>query len=227
MYIPPAGIYQTPEEVSIQPVLDKIYSTIRQATQNSSRQTDIILTGDFNRHHPAWSNNQVHHGLIGHAEELLHFFQTLRLQWCLLRGTLTFWSLKDPGKTSTLDLTVTNSLEQLIKCHLYHDHYGSGHRGTYSEWSLHPERKPECKPRRNYERAKWDQIGRTIQDLLVPWPTIASERELDTTVERLILTTNSAINQFTPLAQPSSYSKQWFTPELKEQQREVNRARRR
>jgi hypothetical protein len=37
IYIPPVGIHQTPEEVSIQPALDKILSTIRQATQNSSR----------------------------------------------------------------------------------------------------------------------------------------------------------------------------------------------
>jgi hypothetical protein len=64
--------------------------------------------------------------------------------------------LPDPRKTSTLDLTVTNSSERLIKCHLYHDHYASDHRGTYSEWSLYPERKPERKPRRNYAKAEWD-----------------------------------------------------------------------
>ncbi|GFF96873.1 hypothetical protein IFM47457_11107 [Aspergillus lentulus] len=28
------------------------------------------------------------------------------------------------GKALTLDLTVTNNLVRLIKCHLYHNHYG-------------------------------------------------------------------------------------------------------
>ncbi|EAL88790.1 uncharacterized protein AFUA_6G09380 [Aspergillus fumigatus Af293] len=40
--------------------------------------------------------------------------------------------------TSTIDLAVTNCATKLIKCHLYHENYGSDHRAAYSEWSLQP-----------------------------------------------------------------------------------------
>jgi hypothetical protein len=109
VYIPPAGIYQTPEEVSIQQVLDEIHATIQRETGLTDKPTTIITAGDFNRHHPAWSSNSVHHVTIEHAEELVNFFYRHGLQWCLPRGTPTFWSLSQPGKTSTIDLTLTDS----------------------------------------------------------------------------------------------------------------------
>lgn len=153
VYIPPDGIYRTPGETSIQPVADKIQSTIRRVKQASDKPTTIIMSGDFNRHHSAWSNRQVHHRLIEQAEELVRFFQAHRFQWCLPRVIPTYWSLNQPGKTSTIDLTVTDRRERLIKCHLYHDNYGSDHRATFSEWSLKPDRVTDRKPRRAYERA--------------------------------------------------------------------------
>jgi hypothetical protein len=109
VYIPPVDLHQDSEEVPVQPTLDEIQSTIQQATQA----------------HPAWGNNRVHHVFVGHAVELINFFHTWKLQRCLPRRTPTFWSLSHPGKTSTIDLTVTDSPEKLVKCHLYHNHYGS------------------------------------------------------------------------------------------------------
>ena len=93
-----------------------------------------------------------------------------------------------------------NSSEQLIKCHLYHNHYGSDHQGTYSKWSLQPEQKTVHNPRRVYEKADWEQIRQMIRDSLESWPTITSEGKLDSAVEKLIWSTITAIDQFTPLA---------------------------
>jgi hypothetical protein len=49
---------------------------------------------------------------------------------------------------------------------------------------------------------------------------------LEQTVSSLVEGTTMAVNRFTLLARPCPYSKRWFTPELKIQQREVNKARR-
>ena len=174
-YIPPVDIHQTVEEVSIRSTLDEIESTIQQATQATNKPTIIILAGDFNRHHPAWSNHPIHHMFIEHASELVNFFQTWRLQGCLPRGLSTHWSMSQPWKTSVIDLTVTDCPERLINCQLYHDHYGSDHRATYSEWSLHPERNADIKPRRAYQRADWEKIGLIVQRLMEPLPSIISE----------------------------------------------------
>jgi endonuclease/exonuclease/phosphatase (EEP) superfamily protein YafD len=54
--------------VSIQSTLDEIQSTIQQITQATDKPTRVILAGDFNRHHPAWSKNHVHHEFVKHAD---------------------------------------------------------------------------------------------------------------------------------------------------------------
>jgi hypothetical protein len=105
-----------------------------------------------------WSKNRIYHVAIEHAEELVSFFYKHGLQLCLPRGTPTYWSMSYPGSNSTIDLTVTDAPESLIKCHLYHDHYGSDHRAVYSEWSLDPPRNTEREPRRAYDRADWKRI---------------------------------------------------------------------
>jgi hypothetical protein len=67
------------------------------------------------------------------AGELVDFFNTYGLQGCLPRGTATFWSLSYLGRNSTIDQTVTDQPNLLVKCYLYHDNYGSDYRATYSE----------------------------------------------------------------------------------------------
>jgi hypothetical protein len=46
-----------------------------------------------------------------------------------------------------------------MKCHLYHEVYGSDHRATYSEWNLRAQCKPIPKARKAYNCADWDKIG--------------------------------------------------------------------
>jgi hypothetical protein len=91
VYIPPIKYRQISEEISIQTTLDEIEKSIR-STKDTSKSTRLTLAGDFNRHHPAWSNQIVNTFLLRHAEELLSFIQELGLQWCLPSGTLTYWS---------------------------------------------------------------------------------------------------------------------------------------
>ena len=159
VYIPIINYSQTLEEISLQPMLGEIEACIQHATETTDKPTTIIMTGDFNRHHPMWSKNRIYHVAIEQAEELVSFFHKQRLQSCLPRGTPTYWSMSHPGSNSTIDLTVTDAPGNLVKCHLYHDHYGSDHQAVYSEWSLNPSRNAERKPRRAYDRADWERIG--------------------------------------------------------------------
>ncbi|BAE66183.1 unnamed protein product [Aspergillus oryzae RIB40] len=227
VYIPPVALYEAPEVSSAQQILEEIQTSIRQHAEGNNRVTKLILAGDWNRHHPAWSHRPVHHSFAEHAEELINFFQAHELQWCLAPGQPTFWSLKEPGKTSVLDLTLTNNTERLIKCQLYHHHYGSDHRGTYSEWSLQPKQNVKLKLKRAYDRADWTKVGQDILNLIDPQPRILSSQDLDQVVENLVHTTTTVLDQHVPFLAPSPYSKRWFTPDLKVQQTEVNQIRRR
>jgi endonuclease/exonuclease/phosphatase (EEP) superfamily protein YafD len=117
----------------MQPTLDEIESTIREHTRDPSNQMSLIIAGDFNRHHPAWSGTHVYERLVRHADELVNFIHARGLTWTLPSGTPTFWALNKPGQKSTLDLTLTDAPLCLIKSELYKDNFRSDHRATYSE----------------------------------------------------------------------------------------------
>jgi hypothetical protein len=74
VYVPYMDYRQNYEETSIQPMLWEIETCIRQATETTPKSTTIIMAGDFNRHHPMWCKDRVHHGAIELAEELVSFF---------------------------------------------------------------------------------------------------------------------------------------------------------
>jgi len=149
------------------------------------------------------------------------------MRWGLPSGIPTYWSLSHPGKSSTLDLTLTDAPERILRCQLYHDNYGSDHRATYSEWDMQPKQVPTQKPRLAFDRAEWESIGKMIQTTVRQPHTIASKELLDQVVNNLIQATSAAVQKHTPVSKPSPYAKRWFTPVLKTQQIDVNRARRR
>ncbi|KAI3015386.1 hypothetical protein CBS147347_11193 [Aspergillus niger] len=222
LYIPPVTLLQPTHESSAQQLLDPIQRTIEEHSSSTNRTTQLILAGDFNRHHPAWNHQPIAPRLIEHADELINFFQMHQLQWCLPRGIPTYWAVHRPGQSSTIDLTVTDDPARLIRCQLYHDNYGSDHRGTLSEWDLQPRRNKPSNPKRAYDRANWEKIGQDIQSQTTTLPTILSTAvttaDLDQAVEKLISSTIAALDRHIPSHRPSPYSKRWFSPALKAQQ---------
>ena len=225
VYIPPVPMH-TPDEASATTILAAIQETIQDTLRDSSKATGLILSGDFNRHHPAWGGNHIQPRFIEDASELVDFFHTYALQGCLPRGIPTFWSLSHPGRNSTIDQTVTNRPDLLIKCHLYYDNYGSDHRATYSAWSLRTRHNSAAKARKAYDRADWDKIGNEVQSIMGPWKEPDTTQALDAMVEKLTRGTATAVGRHTPDLRPSPYSKRWFSADLKSQQMAVNQARR-
>lgn len=226
VYIPSVPIF-TGDDGLAEPALTAIQNTITTTLQGNRRSTSIILAGDFNRHHPMWGGNHIRPRFIEDAGDLIAFFQTNSLQSCLPRGTATFWPLNDPGKYSTIDQTVTDRPDLLVKCHLYHEHYGSDHRATYSEWKLQAQATSPTKARKAYDRAEWSKIGEEVTRQMGLWKDVKTRPALDTVVQKLTQITTQAVDQFTPNRRPTPYSKRWFTPDLKVQQVEVNQLRRR
>ena len=173
-----------------------------------------------------WGGNNIQPRFIEDASELINFFQAHGLHSCLPRGTATFWPFNDPGKSTIIDQTVTNRPDLLVKCHLYHENYGSDHRATYSEWDLRSQRQPAAKARKAYDRADWCKIAEDVRRQLGPWKEVKTRPALDETVDKLTEATAMAVDKHTPDLRPTPYSKRWFTPTLKIQQTEVNQLRR-
>lgn len=225
MYIPCVPLH-APNEASAELALTAIQNTITTALQDDRRSTSVVLSGDFNRHHPSLGGNHIQSRLIEDASELIAFFQTHGLHSCLPRGTATYWSLNDPGRSSTIDQTVTNRPDLLIKCHLYHENYGSDHLATYSEWNLQAQHNPIAKPRKAYDRADWSRIGEEVAQKMEPWKEIKTRSALDEIVQSLTEATAAAVNRYTPDVRPFPYAKRWFTADVKAQQTKVNQLRR-
>ncbi|OGE46890.1 hypothetical protein PENARI_c093G11063, partial [Penicillium arizonense] len=216
----------TPNETSAELALTAIQNTLIANTQDDQRTRSVVLSGDFNRHHPIWGGNHIQPRFIEDASELINFFQAHCLHSCLPRGTATFWPFNDPGKSTTIDQTVTNRPDLLVKCHLYHENYGSDHRATYSEWNLRSQRQPAAKAKKAYDRADWCKIAEDVRRQLGPWKEVKTRPALDETVDKLTEATARAVDRHTPDLRPTPYSKRWFTPALKIQQTEVNQLRR-
>ncbi|THC87303.1 hypothetical protein EYZ11_013252 [Aspergillus tanneri] len=192
-----------------------------------TQSTSVVLAGDFNRHHPTWGGNHIQPQFTEDASELINFFQANSLHGCFPRGTATFWSLSNPGRNSTIDQTVTNRPDLLIKCHLYHDNYGSDHRATYSGWNLRTQRKPPGKAKKAFDRADWGRIASEVLQQMGPWKEVKTRPALDKVVERFTEATAAAGDRHTPNLRPTPYSKRWFTPDLKIQQTEEMQQKRR
>ncbi|THC88490.1 hypothetical protein EYZ11_012059 [Aspergillus tanneri] len=224
-YLPPVPLYTSNEE-SVESALTAIQNTITTALRDEYRSTSVVLAGDFNRHHPIWGGGHIQPQFIEDGSELINFFQANGLHSCLPRGTATFWSLSNPGRNSTIDQTVTNRPDPLIKCHLYHDNYGSDQRATYSEWNLRVQRKPTAKAKKAFDRADWDSIASEVLQQMGPWKEVKIRPALDEVVERSTEATASTVDRHTPNLLPIPYSKRWFMPNLKIQQTQVNQLRR-
>jgi ribonuclease HI len=224
VYVPPIGSTRRSAEEEMQSVLTAIQTTLNE--QGPADNMGVIIAGDFNRQDPLWGGDLIRPHLVGDAASLIAFMQEHRLQSHLRRGTPTYWSVNKPGSRTTLDLTLSNIVNQFTKCELYPQSYGSDHRALYSEWNLEVETKAGRPLRKMYDRTDWIKVGQTIQGALTPIGAIQSREQLDSAVEQLVSTTAVTVNKLTPTARACPYSKHWFNPELKEQQSEHNRLRR-
>jgi hypothetical protein len=64
----------TGNDASGVPAFTAIQSSIAAATQDEPRSTAIIVSGDFNRHHPMWGGNHIAPRFIEDASDLIDFF---------------------------------------------------------------------------------------------------------------------------------------------------------
>ncbi|KAJ5430271.1 hypothetical protein N7491_007287 [Penicillium cf. griseofulvum] len=77
------------------------------------------------------------------------------------------------------------------------------HRATFSEWILETKRNTNAKPKKTFDRADWEKIEMEVLSLMGGQGELHSTEALDAT-----------------------YVKEWFTADLKNQQNEMKRLRR-
>ena len=226
VYIPPIGGTREAAEAELQNTLQALDMTITQNTPNSDGACHLVIGGDFNRQDPLWGGDNIQPYRVGEATGLVGFMEEHGLYHQLQRGQATCWTLTRPGSKTSIDLILSNISARLTKCHIYHENYGSDHRAILSEWDFPVQHRTDRPPRRMYEHTDWNAVGELVLQRMGSQATIETRNQLDEIVERFTRVTAAAVEELTPLANPCPYSKRWFTPDLKDQQRTYNKARR-
>ena len=104
--------------------MDRLVSRFRNDT---GRRTDVVVTGDFNRHDVLWGGDGTITRRQGEAQPIVDFMNEHGLRSLLPRGTKT-WQRGSIESTIDLTLATEELADEMIKCALHPTEYGSDHR---------------------------------------------------------------------------------------------------
>ena len=216
------NVYNDPDEED----RTRTLRTLAQELSKVTSEDHLIVLGDFNLHHPQWSNVWTRSVSSG-ANMLLDMLVDRQL-----------WQLTPPGmKThrckssdTTIDLTFATSVlrQRLICCKVADDLDCDSDHLPISIW-LNWEWKHATRRRnRRWEATDTDKLRSAVQREIHQaepddWDT---PRALDEQVKHLIHALRVGINESTPWKNPSAYSIPGFNEECKKACIETQRLRR-
>ena len=212
IYNPPPGSYtERAEEAS---------NELENAVNTTGHH---VITGDFNLHHPEWSeeNCQMHEA----AEALLDVTTRYDMKQMVPNGTVT-WQAR--GSQQTLDLTWVSSelANRVLICQVKEEmEQGSDHFPIKTRIIMSiPMAKP--RERRVWKNANEEKIREWVASRMEANRAITSEIHLEQAVTRLTEDIQGAIREFVPIAKPSQYAKPYWTTHCTELISEAKAARR-
>lgn len=191
------------------------------------KNSNILLLGDFNLHHPMWSGDSVPHRTRAcDASTLLDLISAHHLTLALPPATPTFFS-SSRHSWSTIDLAfISQSLsESVLWCKTESGH-GSDHRAVSVGMDLTPHQQ-QRQPRRKWKETDWVKFQRRTNELLEQVEAqkqagaLNTTQAVDTLIRDLNLALIQAANDAVPIAKPSPHQKRWWTPQLKGMQRHL------
>jgi hypothetical protein len=152
---------------------------------------------------------------------------TLGLSLLIPEGTITH-----PGNGTAIDLVWGNETAEnvTIRCGIAENNdHASDHLPIETVLDLTPHTTNQDKPTFNFEKANWILMESKIKEYLPQFDkhaalTIEELEELTADTINAIL---KAVEETTPLKDPSPFSKRWWTEELTRTRAEVNRMRNR
>jgi len=170
--------------------------TITQVRTQATQDIELIIAGDFNRHDQLWGGDHIGSSpRQGEAADIINFMRDLDLQSLLPRGTITYESTMG---NSTIDLIFTTErlTDELLRCNVHPNEYGSDHRGIESIFNVEVEHSPP-RTRLLFENALWAKISQDVRDNLNRRPPLATDN-LNTFAEKLLDPITNAVNQHVP-----------------------------
>lgn len=182
--------------------------------RNQHGPCDIILAGDFNRHHPLWGGEKTLGSSFGFdGEELVRWMSEKGFSSILPQGLITF---EARGSCSTIDLCLVSEglASRIVDCTIHETEHGSDHQAIVSRIDV-PVKIVPHRIRRNFKKTDWESVSKAMNSFHSnPPPQLTTTAELDQTTDLLTRSLSSAIENATPTGSGSGYEKPWWTKEL-------------
>ena len=187
--------------------------------------TELILLGDFNRHHPMWEGNANEHLTSSNRllNPLLDLIINMRLEMALPKGISTL-EARNGGRWTRLDNVWRNSdtTSTILTCEVK-----AGNRPPVTDHlpitiTLDLKYYPtKSTTRYNFKLAKWDDFEDSVQakieqSLLLNYPQYDNTDELEQAVNELFQILQEATEKHVPTIKPQPYLKRWWNRTLTE-----------
>jgi len=216
--------------------LTKFHRNNRASLEASSTESAHILwLGDFNRHHPYWDDpNHTHlftNDTLDNMEILIEAVADVGLELILPSGTLTH-KHNVMKKWTRLDQVFLSeqSHNLLILCDTQLKHHGinTDHLPIITELDLDADIAEET-TMPNYRDVNWDEFSKTLSKQLDKLPApkpLINQRQMDNACLALTGTIQEAIGLEVPIIEITPKSKCWWTKELTQLCKQVNKLNR-
>lgn len=196
-------------------------ATLSNILETSTAETEHVVVGDFNLHHPMWSSIER---LTRHeaADLLLETAGKHALQLATPKGTIT-WRAR--GTQSTIDLSfLSQTLEtRLTKCLPRPDLTQlSDHIPIETTLSIHPQLFVADR-KRSWKKMDVERLREELKDK-VPNLPVNTDEQIDARICELTRAITDAVDKSTPWARVGTVSKDYWTEECDVTTREARRA---
>jgi hypothetical protein len=189
---------------------------------NQNPHRNVLLLGDFNRHHPMWDEERNGHlftnANLDAAEELIELVADNRMEMALPKNIPT---LTNPAGNTTRPDNVfisQNVKHWIVKC----DTSPEDTPPKADHYPIHitinfPMQETEPKPSWNYRAADWTKYRETLVTNLqtIPPPQALQNAEaLEEALRAITTVITNTTEEVIPRSKPSPHSKRWWTAEL-------------
>lgn len=199
-----------------------------------SRDDDFMIWGgDFNRHHPLWEEERNHH-LMGaaataEAEILLKLVADHDMVMALPKDIPTLQARATKNWTRPDNVFCSSNMEGLfIRCEAVPRLRGpcTDHVPILSVIEI-PMQKKVPEPTRNYRMVNWSNFDKiltsNIDTSLPEAQAILTVEQFQAAASQLTKVLQDTIEQAVPMTKPSVHMKRWWSSELEETKKILNR----
>jgi ribonuclease HI len=210
---------------------NKTLEILDQHLDSLARDINVILLGDFNRHHPLWDEPRNQHlfteARLTAAEPLLEILATYDLKMTLPEGLPTH-ELSTTKNYSRLDnvFISTNLADHVNICTALTSPRvpATDHFTIQTVLDLTCD-KAAASTGRNFHEVNWDLFTPSLADKLANLPTsyIKNVQAFDKRLGDIMEAMQSTIRELVPAAKDSPYAKRWWTKELRKLRKKRNK----